>query len=326
MRTPYAKPLNLIWVITEQEYGYNNQPVRKKEHANQRYTFWLVARKLLPSASHRVVGRFTGRKNGSTQPYDRSTVIHGIKEAKLNYERVDKESLDFVEATNIILSKCYELLGDPKSESKIKQRYRTGIENLNKSYKKLRVLESKLSKTDNDSEALQLKVMIDICKRKIESKTLNYKQRKQTTKQRLESIWNVTLNKFYHYPTSSSKREDVLFRMAFYYVAKMTIPLVTLDTLGEFTAKKLEVSQYNHSTVFHALEQSRNMFARRDDQSLNWCVKVRELVKICKENEHEKEKAMLANIPSYRQQISRNIQAHRGLNERHFINRQLLMK
>jgi hypothetical protein len=326
MKNPLDKHLNIIWSITEQEYDLTNEPSRKIHFTNQRYSFWMVVRRLLPSVSYAATGDFTARKNGKPETYDHATVINGLNAAKLNYERTDYASLQFVEVTETIYNKCFDLIGGKKSQSKIKQRYRKGIDNLNKSYKKLRMLQSKANQTDDNAELLRIKVLMDICNRKIESKTINYKQRRQTTQQRLDYIWTAAINKFHHNPTPKSNREDVLFRMAFHHVAKITIPLVTLDTLGEFAASKLEIRQYNHSTIFHALEESRKMFGRRDEQSMAWCVKVRELIESCKKDEKNHNNGLLIVTQNYRLQASRSLKAHRDVNARHFINRQMLIK
>jgi hypothetical protein len=168
MKPQMNKQLNIIWAITEQEYGYTNLPIREPMHTNQRYSFWIIARQTLPNVAFARIGEFTGLKNGKRKPYDHASVINGIRAAKLNYDRPDEQSIEFVFMTGRILKKVHELLGDkPIYTDKTRKRYKKGVEWVKTSFKKLRILESKLNQATDPTEIEKIKWEIEtIQKRK----------------------------------------------------------------------------------------------------------------------------------------------------------------
>jgi hypothetical protein len=158
----------------EQEYGYTNQPIREPQYTNQRYSFWMIVRRMLPNVSLKHAGFFVGRKNGKETPYNHSTVYYGISEARLNFERPDFESVAFTAITKRIEKRVHDLLGDqPIYSTKTKQRYRKGVERVKTTYKQLRILESKLHKCTNPEqrEHLQAKILFIQNKKRSQSKT-----------------------------------------------------------------------------------------------------------------------------------------------------------
>jgi hypothetical protein len=132
------KLLNRIWYAVEDAYGYPNQATRDREFIVQRQTFFHVARKMYPAISLKRLGAFVALKINRPVLFDHASVLHALNGAKMNFKRTDAVSKDFVEKTDIVFEQV-------KNNNKLT--YRKGVDKVRVSYKKLRMLESKLNQT-----------------------------------------------------------------------------------------------------------------------------------------------------------------------------------
>lgn len=150
------KLLNRIWYAVEDTYGYENQPTRDREFIVQRQTFFHVARKMYPAISLKRLGAFVAMKINRPVLFDHASVLHALNGAQMNFKRTDAVSKDFVEKTE----KVFDMV---KNNNKLT--YRKGVDKVRVSYKKLRMLESKLNQTTDRRMRAELMTEISYIER-----------------------------------------------------------------------------------------------------------------------------------------------------------------